>query len=268
MGKIEFFRFPLFPPASHEVFDSLTQALTGSELMKGIPYAAPLVVGTAGLPVGAIHAPAAARNSEPIAHALRALLTSDAVGASAPAAVLELACGSGQHANELCASLAPLIESWQPTDKEPSACASCEAYRLAQPEGSPARARLLPARVLCVEDNPWPPHFANATFDLVLCVNLLHIAPPTAGPAALRGAAGALRAGGLLCVYGPFLQNGEPTTPSNAAFNAQLQQMNPAFGLRDIDREVFAPGKALGLAKHSVISMPANNFLLVLQKEG
>ncbi len=86
--------------------------------------------------------------------------------------------------------------------------------------------------------------------------------------AVLRGASRALAPGGLLLLYGPFLQGGAFTTPSNAAFDAQLRAMDPAFGLRDIDRDVCLPGAPLGLVKREAVAMPANNFLLVLQRAG
>jgi hypothetical protein len=233
-----------------------------------LQYSAPLHQGAtpegAPLPPGALFAPAAARNAAPLREQLARLL---AAAPGRPCAVLELAAGGGQHAADFAASLpAALLRSWQATDKEASGVASCAAYRAALPEGSAGRARLPPPRQLDVQALPWPPDLACGAADLVLAVNLLHISPPAVCGAVLRGAAAALRPGGLLALYGPFLVQGRFTTPSNEAFDAQLRAMSPEYGLRDMDMDVFAPGAALGLARAEVVAMPANNFLLVLRK--
>ena len=44
-----------------------------------------------------------------------------------------------------------------------------------------------------------------------------------------------LLAGGLLYLYGPYLQQGVLTAPSNVAFNADLRLRDPAWGLRELD---------------------------------
>lgn len=82
----------------------------------------------------------------------------------------------------------------------------------------------------------------------------------------LQGASRALKQGGLLLVYGPFKVDGAFTTASNEAFHGQLKAMDPAYGLRDMQAEVFAPAAALGLAARPPVGMPANNFLLALER--
>jgi len=84
--------------------------------------------------------------------------------------------------------------------------------------------------------------------------------------ALLSGAAGALRPGGRLFVYGPFMVDGKPTTESNRAFHERLRGMDPRFGLRDVG-ELSATGAALGLRLIARQDMPSNNFMLVFDRE-
>jgi tRNA (guanine-N7-)-methyltransferase len=229
------------------------------------------------LPPGAFFAPASRRNAGPIEGELRRILSTFPSGAN----VLELACGSGQHAAHFVSTLGGgLVKSWQATDKEESGCASANAYREAlAPEH---KALLLPARVLDAEmwglggekvegsttTTTSPPSLdTTGKYDCVLAVNVLHISPLATTTGVLRGAAQALAPGGVLVIYGPFTRNGEFTTPSNQDFDRQLKDLSPEFGLRDLDAHVFQPGVALGLIKEGVVDMPANNFLLVLRKQ-
>jgi len=231
-----------------------------------LPYGGPILQGAAEgapLPPGALFAPSAARNAAPLLAELQRLLP--LLPFPGPHAVLELASGGGQHAAAFCASLpAALLRCWQPTDKEAAGLASCDAWRAAAAPGA-AQGRHLPARLLDVEAAPWPADLAAGAFELALAVNLLHISAPSTARALLVGAASALRRGGFLVIYGPFLVDGGFTTPSNEAFDAQLKGMDPRYGLRDMEADVFAPAAALGLVKREVVAMPANNFLLVLQ---
>jgi hypothetical protein len=55
----------------------------------------------------------------------------------------------------------------------------------------------------------------------------------------------ALRPGGRLIVYGPFIVEGEPTSPSNQAFDIDLRSRDAAWGLRhlsDVQDEARAAG--------------------------
>ena len=79
------------------------------------------------------------------------------------------------------------------------------------------------------------------------------------------GVAALLPAGGVFAVYGPFHYGGQPTSESNARFDALLRRRDPASGVRD--------GEAVReLARHERLAleednaMPANNRLLVFRK--
>ena len=172
--------------------------------------------------------------------------------------VLEIASGTGEHATFLAQQLP--VASWQPTDPDPDARASIDAWT-----AHLSADRVRPALVLDVTRDPWP--VAHA--DLVVCINMIHIAPWAACLALLDGAANALRAdarratGGLLYLYGPYRRGGTHTAPSNAAFDASLRARDPAWGLRDLETVIEAAA-ARGFTLEDVVGMPANNLSVVL----
>jgi SAM-dependent methyltransferase len=192
------------------------------------------------------HSPAADRNKGPLLDVLQRLLP-------ARAAVLEIASGTGQHAQHLAAAMPGW--SWQPTEAEPLALAAIDA-RCA------GLSNVLPPRLLDVLQPGWPE--AAAGFDAVLCANLVHIAPWPVCAALMQGTARALRPGGVLLLYGPFLVDGVDTAPGNIAFDADLRARNPAWGLRRLE-DVAATALAAGLVLEERVAMPANNLSLVFR---
>lgn len=194
-----------------------------------------------GLPFSA----AAERNQGPILAVLQRLLPREA-------RVLEVASGTGQHARHF--AQAQPGWTWQPTDTTDDARRAIDA-RCA------GLANVRPALRLDVLDAAWPP----ATYDALYCANMLHISPWATCSALMRGAAAHLVPGGLLVLYGPYRVDGVPTAPSNEAFDADLKARNPAWGLRalaDVQREAVA----VGLLLREVVTMPANNLIVVFEK--
>lgn len=187
--------------------------------------------------------PAAERNREPILAALQALLP-------AQAHVLEVASGTGQHAEHFAAAQPGW--RWQPTDVDAASLPAITARTAARPNVSPAR-------VLDVLQ--WPPLPDLEPFDAVYCANMVHIAPWACCPALMQGAARVLKPGGLLALYGPFLLSDAPNPPSNLAFDADLRQRNPAWGVRPL-MDVVQQADAAGLRLAQRIATPANNWLL------
>ena len=171
--------------------------------------------------------------------------------------VLEIASGTGQHAQHF-ASASPGW-TWQPTDATDAAALQAIDQRCR------GLANVLPAVRLDVGQQPWPlgsgPH---TLYGAVYCANMLHISPWTTCPALMRGAASHLAVGGLLLLYGPFRIDGEPTAPSNEAFDADLKARNPQWGLRSLSA-VEREGGAQGLALQEVVALPANNLLVVFR---
>ena len=192
-------------------------------------------------------APAAARNREPILRVLRGCLPQSAL-------VLEIASGTGEHAVWFSRALPAL--TWQPTDQDPDALESIAAWR--DMSGLPNILSPLP---LDAAAETWP----IARADVVVAINMIHIAPWTASQGLIAGAARVLTAGGLLFLYGPFREGGVHTTASNAAFDAELRARNPSWGIRDLD-EITELASRQGLRGPERIAMPANNLSVLFRQ--
>ena len=196
------------------------------------------------------YAPATERNREPLLAVLQQEL-------SAAHRVLEGASGTGQHAVFFARALPHL--TWQPTDTDPEALASIEAWRQAE-----ALPNVLPAQALDVLQQPWP---LAGPYDTLVCINMVHISPWEATQALLRGAARVLAPGGRLLLYGPYLVEGRPTAPSNLVFDASLRARDTRWGVRALEA-VCAEGAAHGLTRERVVDMPSNNLTVVLRLRG
>ncbi len=192
------------------------------------------------------HAPATERNRDPIAAVLREVLPARGL-------VLEIASGTGEHAAYF-AGLFPGLE-WQPSDPDPSALNSIEAWT------ADAGAANLSEPIELDAAGTWAVDHADA----ILCINMVHISPWAATLGLLAGAARLLPTGGPLILYGPYRRAGVPTAPSNEAFDASLRRRDPQWGLRDLET-VAAAAEARGLGLDQVHEMPANNLTVVFRR--
>lgn len=193
--------------------------------------------------------PAAARNRDPILAVLREWLPE-------AGRVLEIAAGTGEHALHFAAAFPAL--GWQPTDPDPEARDSIDAWR--EEEGTP---NLAPALHLDVMAAHWPVSEAAA----VIAINLVHISPPEASAGLLAGAARLLAPGAPLILYGPWRVEGELLVYSNRAFDAKLKERDPSFGLRELGAWA-ADARAAGFALKERRAMPANNLMLRFERLG
>jgi hypothetical protein len=198
---------------------------------------------------------AADRNKQPILEVLRQVLPPRG-------SALEIASGTGQHVAWFAAALPGW--TWQPTDVDAAALPGIEAAAAQAALGN-VRAPLR----LDVLAPQWPaegPPFAQP-FDAVYCANMLHIAPWSTCAALMRGAARHLCAHGLLLTYGPYFEEDVPTAPSNLSFHQSLRLRNTAWGLRRL-QDVAQEAAAAGLRLRARHAMPANNLLLVWERDG
>jgi SAM-dependent methyltransferase len=192
-------------------------------------------------------AAAAARNREPILRVLRDCLPSSAL-------VLEIGSGTGEHAMWFSSALRTL--TWLPTDQNPDALRSIAAWR-----ERAGLTNLLPPLALDASAETWP--VAHA--DVVVAINIVHVAPWTTGQGLIAGAARVLAPGGLLYLYGPFRKAGMHTAASNAAFDAELRVRDPSWGVRDLE-EVTKFAISHGFEEPRKIAMPANNLSVVFRR--
>ncbi len=204
-----------------------------------------------------LHAPAAARNRDPILAVLRRVLPTRGN-------VLEIASGTGQHAAAFAAALPDLV--WQPSDPDPEARASIAAWRtrMDSEEAPPGPANLRRPLDLNVLRPDWEAAISEAPA-AILCINMIHIAPWAACEGLIRGAGALLGPGGLLCLYGPYRREGRHTAPSNDAFDRSLRARDPDWGVRDLEA-VAACAAERGLVLEETVAMPANNLSLILRR--
>lgn len=191
------------------------------------------------------HAPATERNRDVIAETLTRLLPTEGL-------VLEVASGTGEHAVHF-ARLFPAL-TWQPSDPDPIALASINAWRADSNAPNMRPAMLLDASA------DWP----IARADAVVCINMTHISPWAATVGLLRNVARLLPPSAVLFIYGPFNQRDVPLAQSNAAFDASLRQQNALWGLRYVE-DIAEEANKSGLHLDSVIDMPASNLSLIFR---
>jgi hypothetical protein len=199
-------------------------------------------------PPGARVSPSTARNRDPILQVLRSRLPVEGL-------ILEIAAGAGEHAIH-CAEALPGL-TWQPTDGDPEALASIAAWR-AQ---SALPNLLAPLRLDASQPETWPIERADGMVN----INMIHISPWSATRGLMSGAGRLLPVGGVLFLYGPYIERDVPTAPSNLDFDRSLKSRDPAWGLRNLD-EVTALAARHGLTLSERIAMPANNLSLFFHK--
>ncbi|UZJ45460.1 class I SAM-dependent methyltransferase [Marinimicrobium sp. C6131] len=168
--------------------------------------------------------------------------------------VLEIGTGTGQHAVYFAAAMPHL--TWQTSDL-PEHHEGIRTW-LADYFGS----NLQPPLTLDVTQPVWPLEQTDAVFTS----NTFHIMSWEAVLSLLDGCARILSPGGLLVVYGPFNEQGEFTSESNAAFDRQLRSQVAHRGIRN--RQTVAEEAELrGLHLSETLELPANNRCLVFTRQ-
>lgn len=187
-------------------------------------------------------APAALRNVGPIGDVLAEWLPASGL-------TLELASGTGEHGVAFARRFADI--EWQPSDASDEALASIKTWR----EDGPTN--LLAPLEIDAAASGW----AIGHADAMVAINLVHISPWATALGLLDGAARLLPAGGPLILYGPWIEDGVATVPSNQVFDMDLRARDPRWGLRNLS-DFVREAKARGLDLADRRAMPANNIML------
>lgn len=195
--------------------------------------------------------PSVARNREPIRDVFAAHVATTG-------RVLEVASGTGEHGAFITQAL-PGIE-WTYSDIDPASLDSQRAW-----VNAAGHDRLKGPLVLDASMAHWGVAESVRPWDVLVSINMIHIAPMAAVKGLFAGAWRLLRPGGRLFLYGPYGREGI-MAPSNARFSEDLKRRNPAWGVRDLDREVLPLASLASLVLQDVVEMPANNMAVILER--
>ena len=191
-------------------------------------------------------APATERNSQPIlgviGHEFRDCRS-----------VLEIGSGTGQHAVAFSLALSHL--TWQTSDRDENHNGICTWLNEA---ALPNVLQPLSLDVLTAELPQMP-------FDAVFSANTAHIMSFAAVEKMFALVSRVLTDDGRFCLYGPFRQNGECSTPSNTAFDQSLRDRDTNMGIRNLE-DLDQLGSNGDLHRSRLYAMPANNLLAVWEK--
>ncbi|MCH7822498.1 MAG: DUF938 domain-containing protein [Proteobacteria bacterium] len=191
-------------------------------------------------------APATERNSQPILDVIKYELQDTK-------SVLEIGSGTGQHAIFFAAELEHL--TWQTSDLEENHndihawLADAALSNLPKPLSIDVLTAELPAK----------------SYDAVFSANTAHIMSFAAVQKMFSLVASVLDEDGVFCLYGPFRENGEFNTASNAEFHRMLQRRDPVMGIRHLE-DLDQCAASGDMQRLRLYAMPANNFLVVWKK--
>ena len=178
--------------------------------------------------------------------------------------VLEIASGTGEHATFLAPRLSHLY--WQPSEADESRLNSIRAWSAFLPADnvrSPIQLNVM-TQLWPIESEAAEAALA-APITAIVNINMIHISPWQACEGLMAGAARILPVDGILYLYGPFLQRGVATAPSNLAFDQSLKARDQRWGIRQLET-VIELARSQALWHQQTIEMPANNLSVIFQR--
>ncbi|WP_334188852.1 DUF938 domain-containing protein [Noviherbaspirillum sp.] len=171
--------------------------------------------------------------------------------------VLEIGSGTGQHAVYFGEHLPHL--TWQTSDLPDNHPGILAWLREA------ALPNVLPPLWLDAGRQRWSQ--VNEVYDGVFTANTCHIMAWHQVGGMFAGIGRVLVPGGVLCIYGPFKENGRFSGHTDEQFDSALKDAAPHMGIRDVEA-VLELAAEQGLMLQANHAMPANNRLLVWQRFG
>ena len=188
----------------------------------------------------------AERNGAPILEVLRNEFANST-------SVLEIGSGTGQHAARF-AKMLPFLQ-WQTSDRSENH----DGIRAWVKDSG--LANLLPPLSLDVLTGAVPATSCDAVFSS----NTAHIMSIEAVQKMFAIVGNALTDRGVFCLYGPFRQDGEFNTSSNATFHKTLCLRNPEMGIRHLE-SLDDYARDNNMSRVRLYAMPANNHIAVWHK--
>ena len=197
--------------------------------------------------------PATQRNKDYIGEVLSRIIKENG-------AILEIGSGSGEHGVVFQKRFPEII--WQTSDPELVHRKSINSWI----QFEELNERMPQPIVLDVEKIPWniPLKLLNSLQGIV-SINMIHVAQWTCTKALFKESGRLLKKGKFLILYGPFKIGNKHTSQSNYIFDKSLKMQNDLWGIRNLD-EVSYEGKKNGFLQEDMISLPANNFLIIYRK--
>ncbi|MDH3614114.1 MAG: class I SAM-dependent methyltransferase [Gammaproteobacteria bacterium] len=168
--------------------------------------------------------------------------------------ILEIGSGTGQHAAHFAAELDHL--TWQTSDLEENHAGIRAWLRDA------ALGNIREPVVLDVLTDRVP----DRNYDGVFSANTAHIMSFKAVEKMFSLVSAVLSDGGVFILYGPFRQDGEFNTASNAEFHRSLRQRDPDMGIRHLE-DLDRLAEAGGMRRMRLYAMPANNHIVAWVKK-
>lgn len=172
--------------------------------------------------------------------------------------ILEVGSGTGEHGVHITAELADL--RWTFTDLDQESLASAVAWR-----AFAGREAVDAALTLDASSPDWGREIEGGGFAGVFSANVIHIAPIAVAEGLFAGAGRILAEDGKIFLYGPFAREGE-MSEGNRAFDLDLKRRDPAWGVRDLEREIVPMADRAGFALAAVVDMPKNNLSVVFAR--
>jgi len=193
-----------------------------------------------------LYSPAANRNKEALFKILQEQISSKAH-------ILEIASGTGQHADYFSTQMPKW--SWQASDTSREALESIKNY-----QRDSKRSNFLNPIELSTLDEKWN----LPKFDATLCCNMIHISPWESCLGLFKHLKLYLKNHGKLILYGPFFREEIETAPSNLEFDQSLKERNSLWGIRSLSEvEKVATQEEFKLIQF--YEMPANNLTVIFE---
>lgn len=170
---------------------------------------------------------------------------------------LEIGSGTGQHLSNFAQHFHNI--HWQGSDLDELHCKSTDAWA--------EHYSLDIQKTLKLDaSSNWLQVFEQKKeFELIISMNVIHIAPISVLNGIISNATKLLKKNGLLIFYGPFKNNNKHYGEGNKTFDQRLKDENPSWGVRCMSslREL---AQNTELSHFKTIEMPANNHILIFKK--